>query len=56
MSNGFIDSGEVSCEPDNIKVSINPRGGQTTIIYGDGSTDIYSSSGAMEKTLRRRSY
>lgn len=36
----LLTTGGSGALPDNIKVSINPRGGQATIIYGDGSTDI----------------
>lgn len=39
--------------PDNIKVSINPRGGQAMIIYGDGSTDIIPPAVLWKKRLEK---
>ncbi|HER0885380.1 TPA: hypothetical protein VJE62_000586 [Streptococcus pyogenes] len=36
----LLTTGGSGALPDNIKVSINPKGGQATITYGDGSTDI----------------
>nr|WP_227878265.1 hypothetical protein [Streptococcus pyogenes] len=52
----LLTTGGSGAFPDNIKVSINPKGRQATITYGDGSTDIIPPAVLWKKRLRKRAY